>query len=88
MAKLTYKEKYEAYRARIDSESYHKLTPEQEKQGEENRRKLAEYYKKHEKKLINNISKNKVELYITNPRGYTLKTVETCNDEHKKYILN
>ncbi len=41
-----------------------------------------------EKKLINNISKNKVELYITNPRGYTLKTVETCNDEHKKYILN
>lgn len=36
-----------------------------------------------EKKLINNISKNKVELYITNPRGYTLKTVETCNDEHK-----
>ena len=50
MAKLTYKEKYEAYRARIDSESYHKLTPEQEKQGEENRRKLADYYKKHEKK--------------------------------------
>lgn len=41
-----------------------------------------------EKKLINNISKNKVELYIKNPRGYTLKTVETCNDEHKKYILN
>lgn len=41
-----------------------------------------------EKKLINNISKNKVELYITNPRGYTLKTVEACNDEHKKYILN
>ena len=40
------------------------------------------------KKLLNNISKNKVELYITNPRGYTLKTVETCNDEHKKYILN
>lgn len=40
------------------------------------------------KKLLNNISKNKVELYITNPRGYTLKTVETCNDEYKKYILN
>lgn len=40
------------------------------------------------KKLLNNISKNKVELYITNPRGYTLKTVETCNDENKKYILN
>lgn len=46
MGKLSSKEKYENYRARIDSESYHKLTPEQEKQGEENRRKLAELYKK------------------------------------------
>lgn len=44
--------------------------------------------KMNEKKLLNNISKNKVELYITNPRGYTLKTVEICNDEHKKYILS
>lgn len=51
MAKLTYKDKYEAYRARIDSERYHKLTPEQEKQGEKFRKKLAEYYKKQEKKL-------------------------------------
>ncbi len=41
-----------------------------------------------EKKLLNNISKNKVELYITNPRGYTLKTVEIYNEEHKKYIIN
>lgn len=49
MGKLSSKEKYENYRARIDSESYHKLTPEQEKQGEENRRKLAELYKKYEK---------------------------------------
>lgn len=40
------------------------------------------------KKLLNNISKNKVELYITNPRGYTLKTVEVCNNESNKYILN
>lgn len=32
MAKLTYKEKYEPYIARIDSESYHKLSLEQEKQ--------------------------------------------------------
>lgn len=40
------------------------------------------------KKLPNNISKNKVELYITNPRGYTLKTVEVCNNENNKYILN
>lgn len=44
--------------------------------------------KMNEKKLLNNISKNKVELYITNPRGYTLKTVEICNDEHKKYIIS
>ena len=50
MSKLTYKEKYEAYRARIDSESYHKLTPEQEKQGKRFRKQLAEHYKKHEKK--------------------------------------
>ena len=40
------------------------------------------------KKLSNNISKNKVELHITNPRGYTLKTVEVCNNENNKYILN
>ena len=46
LEKLSYKEKYENYRARIDSESYHELTPEQEKQGEENRRKLAEFMKK------------------------------------------
>lgn len=46
MTKLSYKEKYEAYRARIDSESYHKLTPEQEKKGEEFRKKVYEYSKK------------------------------------------
>lgn len=49
MKKISKKELEENYWARIESESYHKLTPEQEKQGEENRRKLAEYYKKHEK---------------------------------------
>lgn len=49
MKKISKKELEENYWARIESESYHELTPEQEKQGEENRRKLAEYYKKHEK---------------------------------------
>lgn len=39
MKKLSYKEKYESYRARIDSESYHKLTREQEKRGKEFRKK-------------------------------------------------
>lgn len=39
MKKLSYKEKYESYRARIDSESYHKLTHEQEKRGKEFRKK-------------------------------------------------
>lgn len=29
MGKLSSKEKYENYRARIDSESYHELTPEE-----------------------------------------------------------
>lgn len=46
---LTDKKVEEIILARYESEGYHKLTPEQEKQGEENRRKLAEYYKKHEK---------------------------------------
>lgn len=53
MGKLSKKEIEENYRARIDSESYHKLTPEQEKQGEKNRKQLAEYYKKHEKERNN-----------------------------------
>ncbi len=47
---LTDKKVEEIILARYESEGYHKLTPEQEKQGEENRRKLAEYYKKQEKK--------------------------------------
>ena len=46
LEKHSYKEKYENYRARIDSESYHELTPEQEKQGEENRKRLDEFIKK------------------------------------------
>lgn len=44
--KISRKELEENYWARIDSESYHELTPEEEKQGEENRRKLEEYLKK------------------------------------------
>lgn len=47
--KLTDKKVAEIIQSRYESEGYHELTPEQEKQGEENRRKLAEYYKKHEK---------------------------------------
>lgn len=54
MGKLSSKEKYENYRARIDSESYHELTPEEKKQGEKFRKQLAEFYKKHEKKIANN----------------------------------
>nr|WP_157884900.1 hypothetical protein [Ezakiella massiliensis] len=46
MGKLSSKEKYENYRARIDSESYHELTPDEKKRGEENRRKLSEFMKK------------------------------------------
>lgn len=46
MGKLSSKEKYENYRARIDSESYHELTPEEKKRGEENRRKFSEFMKK------------------------------------------
>lgn len=46
---LTDKKVAEIIKARYESEGYHKLTPEQEKQGEENRRKIAEFYKKHEK---------------------------------------
>lgn len=46
MGKLSSKEKYENYRARIDSESYHELTPEEKQRGEENRRKLSEFMKK------------------------------------------
>ena len=46
MGKLSSKEKYENYRARIDSESYHELTPEAKKRGEENRRKFSEFMKK------------------------------------------
>lgn len=38
------------------------------------------------KKLQNNISENKADLYIANPRGYTLKTVEICNNEKDKYV--
>lgn len=54
-----------------------------------NLKKRKELLKKvHEKKLPNNIIKNKVNLYIKYPRGYTLKAVEVCSDEHKKYILN
>ena len=50
MGKLSSKEKYENYRARIDSESYHELTPDEKKRGEENRRKLSEFMKKEENK--------------------------------------
>lgn len=46
MKKPSKKELEENYRARIESESYHELTPEQEKRGEENRRKLAQFMKK------------------------------------------
>ena len=46
MVKLTYKEKYEAYRARIDSESYHKLSLEQEKQGEKKQKKICRVLQK------------------------------------------
>ncbi|UHR03270.1 hypothetical protein LV469_02980 [Peptoniphilus sp. GNH] len=44
--KLTDKKVAEIIQARYESEGYHELTPEQEKQGEENRRKLAEFMKK------------------------------------------
>lgn len=44
--KLTDKKVGEIIQARYESEGYHELTPEQEKQGEENRRKLAEFMKK------------------------------------------
>lgn len=43
--KLTDKKVAEIIQARYESEGYHELTPEQEKQGEENRRKLAEFMK-------------------------------------------
>lgn len=46
MEKLSSKEKYEAYRARIDSESYHKLTPEQIKRSEEIAKKVQEHGRK------------------------------------------
>lgn len=49
MKKISKKELEENYWARIESESYHELTPEQEKQGEKFRKQLAEFYKKHEK---------------------------------------
>ena len=50
MGKLSSKEKYENYRARIDSESYHELTSEEKKRGEENRRKLSGFMKKRREK--------------------------------------
>lgn len=46
MKKISKKELEENYRARIDSESYHELTPEEKKRGEENRRKFSEFMKK------------------------------------------
>ena len=46
MEKHSYKEKYENYRARIDSESYHELTPEQIKRSEEIAEKVEEYGRK------------------------------------------
>nr|DAS84226.1 MAG TPA: hypothetical protein [Caudoviricetes sp.] len=47
--KLTDKKVAEIIQARYESEGYHELTPEQEKQGEKFRKQLAEFYKKHEK---------------------------------------
>lgn len=46
LEKLSYKEKYENYRARIDSESYNELTPEQIKRSEEIAKKVEEYGRK------------------------------------------
>lgn len=46
MEKLSSKEKYENYRARIDSESYHKLTPEEEKRGAAFRKEVDDFIKK------------------------------------------
>lgn len=46
LEKLSYKEKYENYRARIDSESYNELTPEQIKRSEEIAKKVEEHGRK------------------------------------------
>ena len=43
---LTDKKVAEIIQARYDSESYHELTPEQKKRGEENRKKLDEFMRK------------------------------------------
>lgn len=50
MSKISKSELEENYWARIESESYSELTPEQEKQGEKFRKQLADFYKKYEKK--------------------------------------
>lgn len=46
LEKLSYKEKYENYRARIDAESYHELTPERIKRSEEIAKKVEEHGRK------------------------------------------
>lgn len=46
LEKHSYKERYENYKARIDSESYHELTPEQIKRSEEIAKKVEEHGRK------------------------------------------